>query len=234
MKPIFQIADDPFYSYSFQPIDSRMYLLLHRDKALIIDPCVSGGACDFLESIGIKEILILLTHEHFDHISGVNFWRGRFSCHVLCSEACARSLPHPTKNLSQYYTLLFCMQDSSVRQAASQQYVESFGCHADETFRNEKTFVWCQHHICLVETPGHSAGSICITIDGCAVFTGDSLTNSIPVVTRLPGGNRLMYLQISLPYLCSLNGEMLAFPGHGDPQKLNVLIEREMYNASQG
>ena len=234
MKPIFRIAEDVLYSASFQPIDSKMYLLPHGNRALLIDPCVSAEARRLLENLGARELLILLTHEHFDHISGVDFWRERFPCRVLCSEACARALPYPRKNLSQYFTMLFCMQDDAVQEEVRRMNVEPFSCHADETFREQKELMWCGHQIRLAETPGHSPGSICIAVDGRAVFTGDSLTNSIPVITRLPGGSRQMYREITLPYLSSLPKGMIAFPGHGDPKMLDVLLEWEKNNASQG
>ena len=62
-------------TYSFYPIDSNMYVILENKKALIIDPCVSEEAKEYLKSEQVKEILVLLTHEHYDHISGVNWLR---------------------------------------------------------------------------------------------------------------------------------------------------------------
>lgn len=228
MKLLFPIAEDPLYSSAFSPIDSNMYLLLHDKQALIIDPCEDQEAVDHLKEKGIDEILILLTHEHFDHISGVNDWRKHFSkVRVLCSKPCAQRIPLPRKNLSQYFPLLFCMQDEDIQQQVLDMQIEPYCCEADEFFEKKKEFSWNGHHICLVETPGHSMGSICITIDQAVVFTGDSLVQGTPVVTRLPGGNRESYAKQTMPYLSSLCGEMVALPGHGFPEKLAKLLKQE-------
>ena len=95
-------------TYSFYPIDSNMYVILENKKALIIDPCVSEEAKEYLKSEQVKEILVLLTHEHYDHISGVNWLRECFpQVKVFCSEACANGIVKPTRNLSAYYEILF-------------------------------------------------------------------------------------------------------------------------------
>ena len=46
-------------TYSFYPIDSNMYVILENRKALIIDPCVSEEAKEYLKSEQVKEILAL-------------------------------------------------------------------------------------------------------------------------------------------------------------------------------
>lgn len=76
MKCLFQIIDCELYSFSFDLIDSRMYLLISNDKALIIDPCVNTDALQLLKDKNIIDVIVLLTHEHYDHISGVNWVRG--------------------------------------------------------------------------------------------------------------------------------------------------------------
>ena len=45
-------------TYSFYPIDSNMYVILENRKALIIDPCVSEEAKEYLKSEQVKEILV--------------------------------------------------------------------------------------------------------------------------------------------------------------------------------
>ena len=74
------------YTYDFYPIDSRMYVLLENEKALVIDPCISDDALRLLQENNVTEILVLLSHEHYDHISGVNWLRENFpKVHVMCS-----------------------------------------------------------------------------------------------------------------------------------------------------
>ena len=65
-------------SYSFYPIDAKMYLLVENHRAVILDPCVSEEAKEYLQSENVEEIIVLLTHEHYDHISGINWSAGVF------------------------------------------------------------------------------------------------------------------------------------------------------------
>jgi hydroxyacylglutathione hydrolase len=80
VKYLFQIADHELHSFSFDPIDSRMYVLIAGNQALIIDPCVDAIALQLLKDINVKDVIVLPTHEHYDHISGVNWARENFRC----------------------------------------------------------------------------------------------------------------------------------------------------------
>ena len=54
-------------SYSFYPIDAKMYLLVENHRAVILDPCVSEEAKEYLQSENVEEIIVLLTHEHYNY-----------------------------------------------------------------------------------------------------------------------------------------------------------------------
>lgn len=232
MKHIFQISDERLYSFAFMPIDSKMYILLHEDQAIVIDPCISEEAKQLLISNNVSKVIIILTHEHYDHISGVNYFKKNFDCAVYCNNYCAKAIGLPRKNLSQYFPILFCMKDDYVQEQVSKMEVQPYSCNADKTFSDALAFDWNGHSISMIETPGHTQGSICICIDNAAVFTGDSLVNGNRVVTRLPSGSREKYADVTWPYLNSLNGEMMAFPGHGEPMELRLLLGREKEYAS--
>ena len=62
---------------------SNMYLLAEKGRGIIIDPY--GGFMPQItgECSGID--CILLTHEHYDHISGTNALRERYGCPVISS-----------------------------------------------------------------------------------------------------------------------------------------------------
>lgn len=92
MKCLFPIAEHPVYRFEMPVIASNMYLLPVGDFCLVVDPFVSDEAAKLLETNGIKECLVLLTHEHLDHISGVNWLQGLYPCKVLCSEVCGERM----------------------------------------------------------------------------------------------------------------------------------------------
>ncbi|GGG71938.1 MBL fold hydrolase [Paenibacillus radicis (ex Gao et al. 2016)] len=193
---------------------------------MIIDPIIEDSLDDFLERNSINRAQVLLTHEHYDHISGVNRLRELTDCKVLCSASCGERILDPRKNLSQYFTALFGLQNEDVRLKVKEMDVQPFRCEADQTFTGILELNWLDHRVSIQETPGHSVGSVCILIDNQIVFTGDSLTNGAPVVTRLPGGNRQVYRSVTLPYLQGLPQDIMAFPGHGDIEVLGNLLKR--------
>lgn len=213
------------YTYDFYPIDSRMYILIENKKALIIDPCVSDEALQLLNENDVAEILVLLTHEHYDHISGINWLRERVpSVNVLCSLACAEALPKPSKNLSNFWEILFIGKDNETQEYVRNMNIQPYSCTADDTFETEHALSWEGHSLFLKETPGHSKGSICILLDETILFSGDSLVTGHPTITRLPGGSKKDYSGITLPWLQSLDPSIMVYPGHGEKQPLEYYM----------
>lgn len=213
------------YTYDFYPIDSRMYVLLENEKALVIDPCISDDALRLLQENNVTEILVLLSHEHYDHISGVNWLRENFpKVHVMCSSECAVALQSPSDNLSNFWEILFVGKDKETQAYVRNMNIQPYSCKADSTFSEEKKMSWEGHSLFLKRTPGHSRGSICILLDRNILFSGDSLVTGYPTITRLPGGSKKDYREITLPYFQTLNPGTMVYPGHGEKQPLECYI----------
>lgn len=228
----FPISGVTLRIFPFAPIDSRMYLLTtdegdDRDVALIVDPWENNGAVEFLKQAGVARCIVILTHEHYDHISGVNFLRERFPCRIVCTEACAAAIALPKKNLSQYFEALFADRPENIRQMVHALNIRPYSCEANAPFAGESThFSWGRHTVRLVATPGHSPGSLCALIDEKVVFTGDSLLSDGGTVTRLPGGNRSDFDRRVLPFFRQLSPDLLVLPGHGDPSRFGDLFDK--------
>ncbi|RIX52043.1 MBL fold metallo-hydrolase [Paenibacillus nanensis] len=213
MKCLFQITDCETYSYAFAPVDSRMYVVISNDKALIIDPCVDADALQLLKKNNIADIIVLLTHEHYDHISGINWLRENIGCRVIAIDQCAQNLPDSKRNFSSHFDAIvpFFSPEPKIENTKIQPY----SCNADETFSDYKCFDWENHKIEIFHSPGHSDGSVCILIDDIFVFSGDSLIKGKQTITRLPGGSKKKFADITLPFLRSLPKASVIFPGHG-------------------
>lgn len=217
MKCSYQIADSELHCFAFEPIDSRMYLLLSGSEALVVDPCVDVRALQSLRANGIKSAIILPTHEHYDHISGANWLKAHFPCRIVASESAATCMASPKLNASMHFEALFTLADEETRRKVSELNIRPYSCTADEVFTGCRRFSWQGHTVEIRETPGHSRGSVCIIIDGNYVFTGDSLIKGRPTITRLPGGSRKEFVEVTLPFLKSLLPTSVVFPGHGEP-----------------
>ncbi len=213
---------EKIYNYPFEPIDSRMYILIENRSALIIDPNQNPDGLRLLRDAGVTNLLIILTHEHYDHIIGVNDLRNMFpNVTVLCSKKCADYLPLPSKNLSNFWQILFMNLQEKSSVPIDKLGLGPYRCTSDKDFENELSLDWHGHKLYLKETPGHSPGSICIILDDKSLFSGDSLVTGYDTITRLPGGSKKLFETETLSWLQTLSPDITVYPGHGDSQSLS-------------
>ncbi len=187
---------------------SNMYLLIENEHAVVIDPFE-----DVSPAKGLIVDRIILTHEHYDHISGVNLWKKCFDTKVLCSETCAENIQNPKKNLSKIFEV-FCELQTWIRLESIPQADDQYSCTADETFSDRMSFEWFGHLFSLFEMPGHSAGSIGILVDNQYFFSGDSLLEGRDIELRFPGGSRKLWEDIGKFRLEEIPDGITVYPGH--------------------
>ena len=199
-------------------LSSNMYLVEEGVSAILIDPFIEQTVYRQLKKRNIVVSWIYTTHEHFDHISGVNWWRERTGGRVLCSRECAERMADPRHNLSHYFDAFAQVQ--SWAPSVNAPPVEDYVCHADETFENERGDIWEGHKLYLRRTEGHSTGSSCMLLDDDYLFAGDSLLQNYPVVTRTMGGNRYAWEQYSKPWFTGLSKQLRVLPGHFESFRL--------------
>jgi len=197
----------------FKLLDARMYILINNDEALIVDPCIDNKALSALDN-SVKKIIVLLTHEHYDHISGVEYLKKRYDCNVVCTERCSEAIQNPKLNLAEFFDIFFVEKNEM-----DIIWEKDYSCHANEVFSGTKTFFWKNHKITLKEAPGHSRGGMIIFLDNNIVFTGDNLVNGNKVITHTVGGSKKIYKKITYPILKELSDDIWIFPGHGDVEK---------------
>lgn len=186
------------------PSGTNTYLLTRPgcSDRVVIDP--GGGAvaelADRAEKPGWSIGYALLTHEHYDHISGLPALMGSFDCQLICSRECSAAITSPTLNFSRYLV----QRDVACEPA-------DFVCEDLDW-----SLDWCGGRFRFIPTPGHSRGSICIAIENL-LFTGDCLLPNLKRVTKLPGGNKKA-MENSLALLTdTIDPETQVYPGHGKP-----------------
>lgn len=208
-------------AYDFRLIGSRMYLLRQKDAAYVIDPYEEP--CLLADLPGVEKLTVLLTHEHFDHISGVNWLRQQRDVTVVAGKACAEDICQED-NSTRLFPLLFFADREKYRQVL-QHYTFPYLCRADIRFSGSRKLEAA--NITLWETPGHSPGSICILLDEKFLFSGDTLLGNGQEL-RSPRADKALFLQ-TLQHLRSLSDApetVTVFPGHGDPVDLKTMLER--------
>ncbi|MBO5637289.1 MAG: MBL fold metallo-hydrolase [Acidaminococcaceae bacterium] len=87
------------YQFVWWAINSNAYVVCGMDSMLIVDPIDSEEFYVFLQKQPLQKVLVLLTHGHYDHISGLNKLREIFpDCCVISSKACSENIQMPKKN----------------------------------------------------------------------------------------------------------------------------------------
>lgn len=196
-------------------MSSNCYLVFDEESkhCICIDPA-SEKSLHEIEYI-IENTLtldyIILTHEHTDHTWGVNSLIERFpKTKVVCSEICKQNLK---KEFQAYF--LFYYDNPNYQYTV---------CNVDLTTETLGwRMKWDSKEILFTPVPGHSMGSICISIEG-KLFTGDAILQSKPYINKRNGSKELFYESARKVYETFPNNTAV-FPGHGD----TFLLEKYKY-----
>ncbi len=209
----FEIEGLMIYQSEWDFIDSNAYIITDKNSSVIIDPIDTKEFWQFLGRARIENVMVILTHEHFDHICGLNELREKLPCKVYAQKHCSKNIGITTRNLSSSAGAFAQLNEKVMHSGVS---VKPFACEpADIVFDNRLDFLWAGHKISIIATPGHSKGSVCVVVDNKIAFTGDSLLEK-PVITRLPGGNKKVYKETTRPQLLEISEKVeVIFPGHG-------------------
>ena len=186
------------------PIEENCYILPDGEgKAIVIDP---GSAPEIieeeLEKRGLVPQRILLTHGHFDHMSGAKYLKEKYGAKVYIH-----------KNDE-------CMLSDMVKSGALiAPFFEYVPVECDGYLKEGDIIRQGRLEITVMETPGHSRGSVCF-IEGDSIFTGDTIFHGSVGRTDLYMGD-YKELNRSLRRLAETEGNYLLFCGHGEDSSLN-------------
>lgn len=188
------------------PLQSNCYLVVDEasSRAVVIDPGMESG--EVLETVRRKRLRlesVIVTHGHFDHV---------FSSALFKAETGAGVVMHPDD-----LPLL-----SEVPETA-----RFFGVKAslppqpDRLVREGDTIPVGGLSLRVLETPGHTPGSISLCADD-AVFVGDALFAGSVGRTDLRGGSLETLLRSIHGKLLTLPDRTVVYAGHGPATSIGV------------
>ena len=163
----------------FPPIGSNMYVVTQGRDAIVLDPWPDEATMQRLQGY---HALIVLTHEHIDHISGLGRMQRALSARTLWQENCTPWLRNPGNTTPVLLAALSVSRGAEARDFLRGLHLKTETYAPDMTFGDHIALDWGALHLEGYATPGHSRGSACYRIGPDAFFSGDSL---VPGATPL-------------------------------------------------
>ncbi len=202
------------------PLRTNCYVVIDDSLAVIIDPGWHKNVepiINVIRSRGVVVDSIIATHGHFDHVAGVGVFKNFFGARFLMNK-----------------------KDLDLLKRSSYLVKEFLGIEIPEPPEPDdfvsENYVIRLNRVALriIETPGHTAGSISIIaeparrssgISRSLIFTGDTLfregVGRIDFPESLP--NEMIR---SLRRIAELPRETIVYPGHGP----KTTIDHELRN----
>ncbi len=181
------------------PLQSNSYLVVDEAsrQAAVIDPGMdSEVVLDAVRRQGLRVESVIITHGHFDHV---------FSGALFKAETGAKVIMHPND-----LPLLAEVPETA----------RFFGIKApappspDRLVREGEAVTVGGLSLRVLETPGHTPGSISLRLDD-AVFVGDTLFAGSVGRTDLTGGSLEVLLTSIHTKLLTLPDRTVVYAGHG-------------------
>ena len=170
----------------------------------IIDPGdETGRILRAVEALKLRMLGVILTHVHYDHILAAAGVCRQTEAPLLVGAGDEDALTDRQRSLIDLF-------DTSRRLALK----------ADRLLHEGDTLPLGEETLTVLETPGHTPGSICLD-SGELLISGDTLFARSIGRTDFPGGD-FSTMHRSLQRLAALEGDRRVYPGHGEDTTLAV------------
>ena len=201
--------------FTFSPIRENTYILYNEIECMIIDPgCYFDDEKEILKSFidlhKLKPVYLLNTHCHLDHVFGNKYVSETFGLTLHLHE-------------NEKKVLEFAP-------ASGLMWNMPFDNYSGEliTFKEGDKILLGDDELLVIETPGHSPGSVSFYCEKQHfVIGGDVLFKGSIGRTDLPGGNHQTLLKTIEEKLLVLPDETIVYSGHGEPTTIG---EEKIHN----
>lgn len=174
------------------------YVLKLPGGTLLVD--APEGVAGWLKRRGVKVDVLLLTHQHFDHVLG--------AAEVVADHGCRVFAWAPLSKALTLETLFGAV--TGMGYAVAEFTV-------DEVLEGRTEIEVCGERLPLFHVPGHSPDSVCFYLpERGLLFSGDALIQGGVCRTDFPGCSLPMLIKGIQKHLSPLPDATVVYPGHGD------------------
>lgn len=203
------------------PLRENTYVVSDETRECVIIDCgvwydaEKEALKEYIESNHLTPVHLIATHGHIDHHLGDRFvydtWGLKPELHGA-DEKHMQMMPEQAMAICGISGLT-ADDFAPVGQYLTGDDVVSFG----------------SHELTIIETPGHSAGSVAFVCEQEKVaFTGDTLFQGTIGRTDIAGGSMFLII-LSLRQLCQLPDDIRVFPGHGTTTTIGAEVSTNPY-----
>ncbi|MEQ3345930.1 MBL fold metallo-hydrolase [Peptoniphilus senegalensis] len=184
-------------------LQENCFVLFDENKdAFVVDPGASSDIIiEAIEKNNLNIKYILLTHGHFDHVGAVAGLKKKFNAPVYLHKNDKNFLENPKE----------------VRESAFGIQIES--ANVDVFVKEGDEIPFSDAYIKVIETPGHTIGSVCYLFKNY-LFAGDTLFNGSIGRTDFPESDHSLMIE-SLKVLKELDDEIYVLSGHGPESQMS-------------
>ncbi|MCX7994464.1 MAG: MBL fold metallo-hydrolase [candidate division WOR-3 bacterium] len=182
-------------------IETNMYLIHDTRTGIIIDPGFSENEADSVVKKLRREVseipIVILTHCHFDHISGCPVMKKEFNSKIYCHRLDEEKLVDPHKSGA----IFFGVSGTPVKPDGYLEEGQVIKLNGSE--------------LKIIHTPGHTSGGISILLDGKYLFSGDTIFKDGIGRTDLYDGDYDIEISSIMSKILTLPEDTIIYPGHG-------------------
>lgn len=192
-------------SLTFNPIGENTYIVWDETSEAII---VDAGNCDerenaalddFIARHGLRPVMAVNTHGHFDHVLGVSHLQQRYG------------IPFALSGKDR-----FLLENAQTSGSIFGVKVGAIPPTIDADLDTTTEIRFGNTLLEVIPTPGHTPGHVALYEPSAGVlFTGDTLFRESIGRTDLPGGDYSWIMRSILDRLLPLGDEVKVCPGHG-------------------
>lgn len=174
------------------PIETNCYALVSGGKCLVVDPGDAGERiAEQLADVDVE--LIVATHGHGDHVSGVAALKAATGAPFAMAEPDVELATHASEN---------------------SRWAKFDAPQPDRLLAEGDVVRVGSAELKVIETPGHTPGGIVLLGEGVA-FVGDTIFAGSCGRTDLPGGDPAVMAQTLARLRDLIPPETVLLPGHG-------------------